>query len=635
MNKTLLFLILILSFQTYVFAQSTPQQMVAKMGRGINAGNIMSATIEGNWAPVFTESYFQDIATAGFKNVRIPMDFFGTRTTGNNSIYSKDAGTVAAYTGTPADYVVSSVYLDRVEQVINWALNQSLVVILDFHGSTLKSEFIETFDQAKDPVLYTHPTSAKRAADNEKFRAIWAQISNRFKDYSYDLLFEIINEPFFNITADEMDVLNTEIITIIRNSGSNNVDRNIVITGGSKNSFEAPLQIGNSVLSLDNHLIATYHYYWPRAFTASASELHNDFDWGNATDTAEIDTNFGAVQSWSQTNNIPIFLGEFGADNEGGYDYSTHTYGAFGGPENASRVAYHSYLAEKALDLGFAFAAWDAGDEAGKTIYKVTDRTWVEDVKNTLLGKSVTCTSSGIIKNADIECGYNDVWTLVVQGSSAATYSHANSLNSYNNSKSIEVNVTIAGANNSVIIENELVVDTSLSGNSYTFSGYAKASTTNQTMRIRLRVEDNLGNVTYPGKNISISNVDYTQWTYDVTVPANTASLQFQVLCGGATGSYYLDDFLIQEQTLSLENYNTQNNNQLIIYPNPATNKVFFKSSQEIAKIKVYDFTGAEKFCKLVDNNSLDVSNLNNNTYFLQLFFSNGQQTTKKLLINH
>ena len=179
---------------------------------------------------------------------------------------------------------VSSAYLDRIEQVINWGLNHNLVVILDFHGNTLKTEFIETFNQAKVPDLYTYPTSAKRAADNEKFRTIWTQIANRFKDYSYDLLFEVINEPFFNITDVEMDVLNTDIITIIRNSGSNNVDRNIVITGGSKNSYEAPLQIGNSVITSDNHLIATFHYYWPRAFTASASAQHSDYDWGTTDD---------------------------------------------------------------------------------------------------------------------------------------------------------------------------------------------------------------------------------------------------------------------------------------------------------------------------------------------------------------
>lgn len=391
----LLILFLILSLEG--LAQITPQQMVSKMSRGINLGNVLSAPIEGNWAPVFTEGYFEDVESAGFKTVRIPIDFFGARTSGDTSGYSKSVGTAANYTGSASDYIVSSAYLDRIEQVITWSLNHNLITILDFHGSTLKSEFTYTFSpKSKWAAYYTDPTSAKRAADNDKFRAIWTSIANRFKDYSHNLVFEVINEPYFWLSDDEMDTLNSDIISIIRNSASNNADRNIIITGGSKNAYEAPLQIGNSVLSSDDNLIATFHYYWPRAFTASSGENDNDFDWGNATDKAEIDTDFGAVKTWSKNNNIPILLGEFGADNEGGYNYVNEIYSAFGGPENASRVEFHRYLAEKAIDLDFAFAAWDAGDKSNKTIYKVSDRNWVEDVKDALLGTTLNTNNTKI-----------------------------------------------------------------------------------------------------------------------------------------------------------------------------------------------------------------------------------------------
>ncbi|WP_282136366.1 cellulase family glycosylhydrolase [Seonamhaeicola maritimus] len=391
--KVPLLILLVLSFQDGQ-AQVTPQQMISNMGRGINIGNALSAPVEGNWAPALTEDYFIDIEAAGFTTARIPIDFFGVRTSGDTSGYSSASGTLGAYSGSTSDYVVSSTYLDRIEQVINWSLNHNLITILDFHGSNLKTEFLYTHSpKSKWAAYYTEPTSAKRAADNDKFRAIWTTIANRFKDYSYNLIFEVVNEPYFWLTDIEMDALNIDVISIIRNSGSKNTDRNIIITGGSKNSYEAPLQISNTVLSSDNNLIATFHYYWPRAFTASSGENDNDFDWGNNTDKLDIDTNFGAVKTWSQNNSIPILLGEFGADNEGGYNYATQTYGSFGGPENASRVAYHEYLAEKAIELGFAFAAWDAGDKSNKTIYKVSDRTWVDDVKNALLGSSLSMES--------------------------------------------------------------------------------------------------------------------------------------------------------------------------------------------------------------------------------------------------
>lgn len=390
MKQKYIFILLFIFLKLVAFGQISPSQMVTNMGRGINIGNVLSAPVEGNWAPALTESYIEDVAAVGFKTVRIPIDFFGARTSGDTANYSKVSGTSSSYNGSLSDYTVSSSYLDRIEEVINWSLNQGLITILDFHGSKLKSEFTYTFS-AKDKwsAYYTHPTSAKRAADNQKFRAIWTQIANRFKDYSDNLIFEVINEPYFWLSDNEMDVLNADIISIVRNSGSKNTDRNIIITGGSKNSYEAPLQIGNHIINSDDNLIATFHYYWPRAFTASSEESNNDFNWGSTQDQQDIDTNFDYVSTWSINNNIPVFLGEFGADNEGGYNYVSETYGDFGGPTETSRNEFHKYLAEKAIALNFSFAAWDAGDKSNKTIYKVTDRSWVVGVRNALLGSTL------------------------------------------------------------------------------------------------------------------------------------------------------------------------------------------------------------------------------------------------------
>ena len=365
--------------------------MIAKMGRGINLGNTLSAPVEGNWQPPVTESYFEDITAVGFTTVRIPTDFFGYRTSGNTTVYSKAAGTAASYTGNPSDYVVNSDYFDRIEQVVTWALGQGLVVVLDFHGSDLKDEFLQTFSpKAQYAAYYTDPTSAKRVADNEKFRAIWTQIAERFKNYSFDLLFEVVNEPYFFLKESEMDALNTDIISIIRASGSNNTDRNIIITGGGKNSFEAPQQIGNSILSMDDNLIATFHYYLPRVFTASSQLEYNDFDWGTTADKETIDADFNSVLTWSQFKNIPVLLGEFGADNECGYQYDLEQCGLYGGPDKESRITYHKYLADAAIKRGFAFTVWDAGHKSNKTIYLAPNRSWVTEIKDAVLDKTLS-----------------------------------------------------------------------------------------------------------------------------------------------------------------------------------------------------------------------------------------------------
>ena len=62
-------------------AQVSSYQVVQDMGRGVNLGNTLSAPVEGNWAPIVYEQYFADVKNEGFSNVRIPVDFYGNRTT--------------------------------------------------------------------------------------------------------------------------------------------------------------------------------------------------------------------------------------------------------------------------------------------------------------------------------------------------------------------------------------------------------------------------------------------------------------------------------------------------------------------------------------------------------------------------
>ena len=70
-------------------------------------------------------------------------------------------------------------------------MSKGLVTIIDFHGAKLKENFLYTFDQSdiNGVNYYSDPTSAKRIADLNKFKAIWRDIAERFKDYPETLLF--------------------------------------------------------------------------------------------------------------------------------------------------------------------------------------------------------------------------------------------------------------------------------------------------------------------------------------------------------------------------------------------------------------------------------------------------------------
>ena len=628
MKKTLRILTILILFWDVAFTQITSHEMVSKMGRGINLGNILSAPKEGNWAPALTKSYLEDVKSVGFKTVRIPIDFFGDRTSGDTSIYSKETNTESNYTGKPEDYIINSNYLNRVEEVIQWSLNEGLITILDFHGATLKTEFLYTFSpKTKWANYYTNPTSAKRKADNEKFRAIWTQIADRFKQYSENLIFEVVNEPYFWLDANDMDTLNSDIINIIRNTGSKNTTRNIIISGGGENSYESPLQINDTILAIDNYLIPTFHYYLPRDFTASSAQEHNTFTWGSNTEKQSVDAHFNLVKNWATSKNVPVFLGEFGADNENGINYSSNTLGSFGGPTKESRVAFHKYLAEKAIQLGFSFTVWDAGDKSNKTIYKVSDRSWVTEVRNALLG--LNCLEYPLLKNADIECGYTDVWNLFVQSPAAATIAEASESNSRNNSKTLQINVTEDGGTfNKTILRNEPVTASTFSNKKIFFYTYAKGS--NSTLKFKIRIKAIVNGVTEFSSSPALSlSSNYQLYEHEYVVKENTTSLEFQVLCGKTSGSYFFDDFSMQEQTLSIENNKPTKVN---LYPNPTSKNLYISSSKKIQSAYLFSING-KSFKLNFTNNKTNVSMFNAGIYLIKIRFTDGSINTSKLLI--
>ena len=671
LNITSLLLILVAGFLN---AQQTPQQLVEKMGRGINLGNVLSAPVEGNWSGSATEQYFIDVAQAGFKNVRIPMDFFGTRTSGDTSQYSTNANTT--FTGSRADFIVNPLYFDRLEQVIGWGLAQNLVIVLDFHGATLKSEFIYTFDDLEDE--YTYPTSAKRAADLAKFYSIWEQIANRFKDYSDDLIFEVINEPYFHISAAEMDDINNEVISIVRSSGGNNVTRKVIVTGGTKTSYQAITTIDPQIINSDNFLIATFHYYRPFSFTKSSDYRFNVNSWGSLMDKNNVDSEFDIVKNWANGFDPPVavYLGEFGADNVYGYSYRTGdlhlvtannppngTGYADGGPDPNSRVKFHGYVANAAIDRGFSFSAWDDGGKGSKTIHLrkdsglttydinyitidsfvpkqtnpstvIENSLWVDDVKDALLNSysEIQCNDTSILKNIDFECGYSTSWSLLEIGNDVqATFQDAG-FKTRTGSHGAKIVVNQAYNLNSAILANETISnDGSLDNMQLNFGVHGKASALG--LQFKLRVKHVISGENYfSASPLFTLDTNYSESPYEFTfdVPPETASVQFQLICGGAVGTYYFDDFSASLTTLNLP----KQKEFLDVYPNPTKDFIFINSTFPIAKIQLIDLRGREVLFWNNEMEAYDISVLENGVYFLKIFSTNGFLHIKEVLKN-
>jgi endoglucanase len=180
-----------------------------KFGRGWNLGNSLEAiggeTAWGN--PKTTQRLIDSIKAAGFNSIRIPVAW---------SRFS-DAPT----------YTIDTNWLARVEEVVNYALNDSMYIIMNEHwdGGWLQ------------------PTYAEQEANNERLAAMWQQIAVHFRDYDDHLIFAGTNEVLFddNYGAPSVEYytvqngFNQVFVNTVRSTGGRNVYRYLAVQGFNTN----------------------------------------------------------------------------------------------------------------------------------------------------------------------------------------------------------------------------------------------------------------------------------------------------------------------------------------------------------------------------------------------------------------
>ena len=303
-------------------AQLTPQEAIIQMGRGINVGNSLDATpTETSWgnAPI-QEYYFDDIKAAGFSCVRIPV-------------------TWKFHTSISSPYSIDSIWLNRVDSVVTWALKKKLFVTINAHHE----DGLKAVNSMADPLA--------RADTLAKYDSIWSQVAYCFKDRSDSLLFEILNEPH-DMQQTTLDSLNTRILSIIR---KHNPTR-IVLFSGTANAGANDLIKASVPDTTDKYLMAYYHSYDPWPF---AGEAKGTF--GSTSNITESDNRFKMVSQWAASNNLPVTLNECGAVKNCDYN---------------SRMIYYATYVEQALKYNIAINFWD--DNGDFQLYDRINRKWDE-----------------------------------------------------------------------------------------------------------------------------------------------------------------------------------------------------------------------------------------------------------------
>ena len=300
-------------------------EMNAKIGRGFNMGNALEASYEGEWGMVIRDEYLKTIADAGFNSIRLPI-------------------TWPAHSSSGPPFLIDRTFFDRVDHIVQTALKNGLIVVLNNHH----------FDQLNEAP----------EANQMWLEALWRQIAEHYKDYPDELFFEILNEPHgaFNNNAPLWNRMAQDVLKIIRRT---NPYRMVVIGPVQWNSIR---MLNTLELPADDRgLIATFHFYDPFQFThQGASWVGADADsWLGTTwnrspaEQKAITDPFDAAVKWAQTQNRPLYLGEFGA-------YSR--------ADDNSRYRWTDFVARSAEKRGISWTYWEFG--AGFGAYNRDKNEW-------------------------------------------------------------------------------------------------------------------------------------------------------------------------------------------------------------------------------------------------------------------
>ena len=300
-----------------------------KLGLGYNLGNTLDSWPVGSWwdpttksptdweqgwgQPITTPEIIGAIAGKGFNVIRV---------------------TVTWGPHMDADGNVDAAWMARVKEVVDMVLNAGCYAIVNVQHDTGASD---TAWLIADMNVY--PTASPR------FKHLWTQIANTFKDYGDHLLFEAFNEILYtnnnngwtapsagNTCYEAIRRYHQDFVDAVRATGGNNEYRNLVIN---------PYAGGNSQVVLDemavptdkhaNHILMSVHSYDPYNF------CNDNGEWSiltfNQECKDEIDGVFQRVMKRSSDLGIPAFFGEFGAID--------------GKKDPGERIKYAQYMAQK------------------------------------------------------------------------------------------------------------------------------------------------------------------------------------------------------------------------------------------------------------------------------------------------
>lgn len=286
-------------------------QFVTDMKIGWNLGNTFDAYTDAPWfrdelgyesawnGVVTTQEMIDALIEAGFNSIRIPVSW-------HNHV-SDD------------NFTISEVWLNRVQEVVDYAYNKDMYVILNTHHDVSET--------------YYFPNSTHLDSSKKYMEQIWTQLARRFAEYDEHLIFESMNEPRLVGTNYEwwldpnnescmdavktINALNQVFVDTIRNGEGYNNSRYLMVPGYSASAqgalikeFELPMD------KIKDKLIVSVHAYTPYNFALQAlteSGSITEFSADNQNNIKDINQFMDQLYNKFIKNGIPVVIGEFGA----------------------------------------------------------------------------------------------------------------------------------------------------------------------------------------------------------------------------------------------------------------------------------------------------------------------------------
>lgn len=357
--------------------ESNMQSYVDAMQPGWNLGNTFDSFNtnvpnngdETSWGnPLVTKEFIKEIRKQGFKSIRIPIT------------WDERMG------GAP-DYTINPDWMDRVQQVVDWSLQEGLYVMINLHHDSWM--WIGQAPDNHDAVL-------------AKYNAIWTQVANRFKNHSDKLMFESINEPKFdNVDVATqhafLDEFNKSFFHIVRASGGENDVRPLVLpTLNTNNSQEHVDSLASTIADLnDPNLIATVHFYgfWPFSVNIAGFPKLEELT------INDINTMINNVTTSFVSKGIPVVIGEFGLLGWDAVPFKTPF--SEGVPEHGEMLKFIEYFTSKCVENKLALMLWDNGGRFDRRTLQWDDPELYNQFMASLKGRSSTGESDLIFIGKD------------------------------------------------------------------------------------------------------------------------------------------------------------------------------------------------------------------------------------------